>query len=392
MERRAEREALTLGFLSWSEIRNSAPAEPEAESILSGYIVRGATSLLSGKPKVGKSTLASAIAEAVDADATDFLGCTVTGGAVVYLSEEGHATLAPKLPDSSRSVALTRDGAWPKPSWAELIEGAVAKATEIGAVLLVVDALAFWASFAEGSEKDSGAAQATMDALGAATTAGLAVLIVHHQRKGGGEDGDAIRGSGAILGAVDVSMELERLGEDSPRHRRLVAVGRWPSTPPVLVMDHDAETGGWRVVGQVANRQDAAALGLRERVLRALPGTQPGATEAELAGLVGVDKRKLGLRELLSDGLVDRGGAGKKGDPFTYSKAPEKVSEKVSSRADTNGGEKVSSPLREDTFTAGSVSFPPDREDIKDTNGRGVHPLSEDEYVEQFRRRQGMEP
>ena len=318
------RDPVRLDFLSWSEIRDSTPADPESESILSGYIVRGAVTLLSGKPKVGKSTLASAIAEAVDADAEDFLGCTVTGGPVVYLSEEGLATLAPKLPPSSRSVALTRDGAWPKPSWPELIEAAVAKATEIGAVLLVVDALAFWASFAEGSEKDSGAAQATMDALGAATAAGLAVLIVHHQRKSGGEDGDAIRGSGALLGSVDASMELERLGG---RHRRLVALGRWPA-PPVLVIDHDAETGGWRVVGRAGSREEAAQLNGDERILAALPDDAPGITEPDLVDVLGVHPREVAkpLRSLHGRGLSVRTGEGKRGDPYRYSKAPPKSS------------------------------------------------------------------
>ena len=40
-----------------------------------------------------------------------------------------------------------------------------------------------------------------------ATRAGLAVLLVHHQRKAGGEDGDAIRGSSALAGATDANVE-----------------------------------------------------------------------------------------------------------------------------------------------------------------------------------------
>jgi hypothetical protein len=75
--------------------------------------------------------------------------------------------------------------------------------------------------------------QSTIGALGAATGAGLAVLLVHHQRKGGGQDGDAVRGSGAIFAAVDMLIEVERpTGDGTPAtHRQLVATGRWQNAP-----------------------------------------------------------------------------------------------------------------------------------------------------------------
>jgi len=190
--------------------------------------------------------------------------------------------------------------------------------------------------------------------LGEATRAGLAVLLAHHQRKAGGGEGDAVRDSSAIVGAVDVLVEIERLGDDSPPgHRRLVAVGRWPKTPPVLVVDRDPATGGWRVVGQAASRSEAASLGIRERVL-AMMQDEELLTEAEIITRVGADKRKVGpvLRDLVADGFVARSGAGKRGDPYRYGK----VSRKVSSEGDTNSAEKVSSTYREDTFSTEPVS------------------------------------
>jgi len=134
-------DSLALPFTPWADLRASSPPEPPW--ILDGYIARGLITLLAGKPKVGKSTLACAIAEAVDAEALSFVGCEVTGGPVVYLSEEGIATLAPKLPASTCSVALTREAALPKPGWPDLIGTAVAEALRIAAVLLVIDALGF---------------------------------------------------------------------------------------------------------------------------------------------------------------------------------------------------------------------------------------------------------
>ena len=395
-----------LRFTPWTELRATAPPEPPW--VLEGYIAQRALTVLAGKPKVaGKSTLACAIAEAVDANAATFLGRDVAGGPVVYLSEEGPASLAPKLSESGKSTALTREDAWPKPSWSQLIEAAVTEAQRIGAVLLIIDALAFWAAFAEGEEKDAGAAQAAMDALGAATAAGLAVLLVHHQRKAGGEDGDAVRGSGAIFGAVDILVELERLGEDSPAgHRRLVAIGRWPTTPAVLVIDRDAATGGWRVVGQAESRSESTTLGHRERILAALPDRAPGATEAELADLLHVDVRKVSgpLRDLLAKDHIAKTGGGVKGDPYRYwtpPKTPPKNSpaaggESVPSFSPSpKGGEKEKRisdfPPRgkgENPKAPSSSAAVEEADALAETNRDGRHRLTEAEYAERFRARQ----
>ena len=140
------------------------------------------------------------------------------------------------------------------------MSAAVEEAKRASAGPLVVDALSSWAGFGADQEEDAGAAQAAMNALMTATRAGLAVLLVHHQRKAGGQDDDAVRGSSAIFGAVDLLLELEHCGDSAPAgQRRLVATGRWRSTPPVLVIDRDAELGAWRVVGEVANREEAGA-------------------------------------------------------------------------------------------------------------------------------------
>ena len=320
-EELSDAESGGLRFTPWAEV--SAATPPEPPWVLDGYSARGAVTMLAGKPKAGKSTLAWAMAEAVDAGAGSFLGRRVDGGPVVCVSEEGAGTLRPKLPKSSRSLVLTRDGAWPKPRWPELISAAVAEAKRIGAVLLVVDALSFWASLGEGQAKDPGAAQAMMDALGEATRAGLAVLVVHHTRKAPGEDGDAVRDSNAIVGAVDALVELERVSGAPPGQRRLVGVGRWVAAiPPVLVIEHHPGEGSWRVIGEAESREQSVELGARERVLQAAPSEPPGATEDELAELVGLDRRKIAapLRELLKEKVVERGGAGQKGDPFRYRK------------------------------------------------------------------------
>lgn len=335
---------ITLPFVGAADLRDYTPDEPEW--LWRGYLAVGAVTLLAGKPKSGKSTLACALVDAMVAHADTFLGREIGDPLViVYVSEEGPTTLAHKLPASNRVRVLTRDAAWPKPTWPALVAAAATEAHRLSTSLIIIDALSFWASFGPDQEKDAGAAQKVMDALTAATRDGITVLLIHHQRKAGGEDGDAVRGSGAIFGAVDMLVEIERCGEDAPPgHRRLVATGRWSGAPPVLVVDRDPEHAAWRVIGEAEDRGGSATLTMRDRVLRALPDEEPGSTERELGDLLDVDKRKFGttLRALVKEDVVERSGDGVPGQPFRYRRT---CPAEVSRASDTSGGMDVSNPV-----------------------------------------------
>lgn len=327
--RAPEGDGHALRFASPAELRAATP--PDVPWVWEGYVARGAVTLLAGKPKVGKSTLASSLIGAVVSHAGSFLERAVTGGPVVYVSEEGAGTLLGKLPNHDGLRVLTRDAAWPKPSWAQLVAAGVAEALRVGAVMLMVDTFAFWADLPPEAEKDAGAVQQAVGVLGEATRAGLAVPLFAHQRKAGGEGGDAVRGSSALAGAVDAVVEYERpQGDASGRQRQLVAVSRWPATPALLLVDHDVATSSWRVVGQGGARGEALGLSHREALLRAVPSEEPGATEDELVDVIGVDKRKLSgpLRDLLKEGLIERDGAGKKGNSYRYWRTPENAAPK----------------------------------------------------------------
>ena len=303
------------------ELADAAPDEPDW--ILGDYFAVGEKVTFAGLPKVGKTTLIASLIGAIAGGEPTFLGRTIKGGPVLLASEEGDGTLAPKLKGlpPERVRVLNRDAVWPKPPWSELIADATREAQRIGAVVLVIDSMAFWAAFEPERENDAGAAQAIMDALDQACRTGLAILLIHHQRKQpGASHGTGVRGSGALTGAPDVIVEFERLGEDAPRtQRRLVALSRHTQTPEVLVIDRDRQDGSWRVVGIADDRVGSEGVGMRSRILSALPTEAPGPSESELAALLDVDERKISgpLREMLG-GQVERVGEGRKGDPYRY--------------------------------------------------------------------------
>jgi hypothetical protein len=317
-------------FVSPDELRASTPAEPPWR--WKGYLAEGGVTVLAGKPKCGKSTLAIAIAHAVASSASDFLGHAATGGPVVYVSEEGAATLAHKVGGERLRIA-TRETAWPRPEWPTLIDAARAEAERVGAVLIVIDTFAFWAMLKADAEKDAGAVQQAMDPLVQLADAGFAVLLVVHARKGNSVEageGDAVRGSSAIIGAADIVLELERV-KDLPRQRKLLALSRYPQTPGVLVFERGDDD--WSVVGEGTDRGDARDIAARGVLLAAL-SLDEDRTRAELEA-AGVDWRDShdALDGLIASGVVARSGEGKRGDPYRYRKlwesAPQKPTESV---------------------------------------------------------------
>ena len=287
-----------------------------------GAAAKRAVTLFAGKPKVGKSTLTYGLVKATATGQPEFLGRALTSGPVVYASEEGRGTLGATFPRHPDVYLATRESAWPKPPWMDLIAAAAAKTSEVGAVLAVIDTFTFWNALGPDGEKDAGAVQPLLDALGEITHTGCAVWLPHHHRKSGGADGDAIRGTSAIAGGVDCFCELEKIEDAPASHRRLVVTPRW-TAPPVLVLDY-REVLGYRAIGQAADREQSGEIGWTDRLLESIPETGEGITLIELAELLGADRRKWHktLAALIEDEQVIRTGKGGRYDPYRHLRAP----------------------------------------------------------------------
>jgi hypothetical protein len=185
---------------------------------------------------------------------------------------------------------------------------------ERGIKLILVDTLAMFWQLDDESDA-SKMTKAVKPLLQLARDTGACVLLIHHLRKSDGEQGDEIRGSGALLALVDLAVRVSRDGNSGTR-RILKAVGRYADTPAELVID--LKDGEYLVID--AERQTKLAEQAR---LSAVLTAEPQSVEA-LAKLSGVPQNRVygHMKALVGLGKAGIEGKGVRGNPFLYSVVP----------------------------------------------------------------------
>ena len=282
--------------------------------IVRGYVVPSAVTLWSGWPKVGKSTLLFALVAALQ-EGNLFLGLPTKRSGVLLLTEERAGTLASKVHrwNLNGSVHALRRQQALEESWATTIYQAIIHCHRNGLGVLVVDTFSEWARIV--NENDAGEVLAAVGALQYAADAGLAVIVASHQRNASGRFGEAVRGSDALTGAVDIVVELERLPSFREANVRVLrAVSRYDETPEDLVIALTEE--GYEVRGdsETAKTEEEAAL-----VLAELDGLGSATSEAlaEATELHTSKIRRL-TKRLFEDEQIGRTGTGKSKDPYVW--------------------------------------------------------------------------
>jgi hypothetical protein len=268
----------------------------------------GGLSLLGGKPKVGKSTLARNLALAV-ARGEPFLSRETAKGPVVYLALEEkrgevHAHFS-RMGASNEEVFVHVGGA-PEESLLAL-STAIA---EHGAVLAIVDPLLRFVRLRDSNDYAE-VTTALEPLLLLARESNCHILTCHHLGKLERDGGDGILGSTALFGSVDTAL-LVRRREDG---RIASSIQRYGLDLPPLLLSFDTETGSVAAGLAVAEAELAQAC---EKVLDTLrDGDKP---EPEIREAVGGNQSVTGkaIRKLLADGSIARNGAGKRGDPYLY--------------------------------------------------------------------------
>jgi Bifunctional DNA primase/polymerase, N-terminal/AAA domain/Primase C terminal 1 (PriCT-1) len=320
---------LSLPFARLSEAL--AKIEEQPDWLWRGYVARGVTSLLAGRPKVGKSTLVHALLAALERG-SPFLGLTTAQAGVLLLTEEPLSAIRQKVNrfglDSSNSreslraqetnsVHLLRRAQALKTPWPEVVEQALAYCLEHELGLLVIDTFDKWTGLRGDDENKTGAILQALEPLAQATAAGLAPFLITHQRKSGGRYGEAVRGGNALVGWADIVIELDRVPpslDESRRQRVLSCIGRFDEVPDLVLElgdDSYAELGD---VDEVRAKHE------REQLLEAAREIGRPATVAEFGEELDVTEStaRSRLHAAVRRGDLVRSGAGRKGDPFRW--------------------------------------------------------------------------
>jgi hypothetical protein len=226
---------------------------PITDWLWHGLIARGNLTLLTSQWKAGKTTLLTGLLQQFATGGT-FLDRAVAPAKVLVISEESRNTWAERLrrmPVGAHCQLLSRPFRR-RPTteaWNQLVDRAVDQRAAGNLDLLVIDPLA---KFLPGTtDSNLNALLEMLDPLQRLTEAGAGVTILHHPRKKQSEEGSSARGSGGLLAAVDIIVELNCYGKlrSDERRRKLFALSRYPDAPRNLVYDWDPTTGRFTSLG-----------------------------------------------------------------------------------------------------------------------------------------------
>jgi hypothetical protein len=288
-----------------------------------GCLSRGGITLLSALWKSGKTTLLAALLKAFQTGGT-FCGLDIAPARVLFVTEESEAHWADRrdklgLEDHIRFLIRPFKAKPAADQWHRFLDYLGALCQQAPTDLIVFDCLAnLWPVR---DENDASQVQAALMPLHQVSEqAGL--FLVHHNRKGDGEEATACRGSGALTAFVDTILELRRFNvkDRADRKRILTGYGRYDETPEELVIEL-TEEGTY--VGH-GTRHQVNVKDLTNTIALLLPNEPPGDTIEVIVDKWPEDS-KPGRQKLLESlrAGADRGdwrreGEGRRGSPFTF--------------------------------------------------------------------------
>ena len=278
-----------------------------------GFLMPGDLTLLTSQWKTGSGE--------------PFLNRPTRSSRAWVLSEESESHWAERLrrmpigPHAQSFSRPFRDRPTPE-DWSDLIDRAVEKSAAGRLDLVVVDPLA---SFLPGRcESDAATLLEALQPLHRLTAAGMAVLLLHHPRKKKSGAGSSARGSGALLGFVDTSVELTRYGplKSDARRRVLRTQSRRRDAPGRLAYEWNPATGAFGETVDPRERQFEenwkTVLGILEEHTAALMRKEIAEYWPEDAAKPGMTTLYSWLNLAAARKLVRRQGHGTKSDPWRY--------------------------------------------------------------------------
>jgi hypothetical protein len=330
----------------------------QGDFLVDGLLVRKQITLVASIPKGGKSTLTTAIVRdlLVGGLCLDRKTHLQPDEDILWLVEEPRDVFIHRLVHefgvpaevlgTRLLVAYRRELRAPQnwPSFmADLILKLVARreatARRIG--LVIIDTFSAWTGLEGDQEKQEGAINQAFAPIGQlADATGAAVLVNHHTRKAGGEDGLSVRGSTAITASVDTIVEVQRPAKNTKglkglsgvtrrSIRKLHALGRLRETNWLEGVHFRQSTTEYTVLSlfgdgsdetsdsdETATTPDAAiSADQRQVITQVAQAGDEGLLRAKLVEALGLSKDKVGrlVRALAEAGRVQvSGGRGQR--------------------------------------------------------------------------------
>jgi len=290
-----------LGLESWDI--DDLPDEV-VDWIWKGYLAVGNLTVLAAPPKAGKSTLLFHLLRAINGE-LPLLGLETQRVPALLFTEESVSLVRRRREGIGqlRVVPLAPGITWPK------VLAAVRWWGEQGYKLMILDTVSrFWPVQNEGDAVQVLQALTPLMAICRAT--GVGALLIHHTRKGGGAEGNAMRGSNAILGTADIGMEMGRITPwDRSNHRRIDALSRYDETPDSLRIELLED--GYHLM------EEGTVI---EKDIMFLVTAEGSVTAEQLCDATSMTPQYVRrvLSEMAARGVLERTGTGSRGSPFRF--------------------------------------------------------------------------
>lgn len=223
-------------------------------------IIPEGLTILAGKPKAGKSTLALSLAASCACGGFALGTVQVEAGPVLYLGlEDPERRLQTRLARMMggrewlpRNLHLVAIGGWARLDQGGLSAIAAWLDSHPNARMVVIDTLAKIRPPRKGGRQGDLYAEdyAVLEGLQElAVLRGVAIVVVHHLRKAVGDEGvDEVSGSAGLTGCADGVATLKRNGDVG----ELKVIGRDLEKDVELALQPDPATGAWRITGDLA--------------------------------------------------------------------------------------------------------------------------------------------
>lgn len=311
-------------------------SEPEhVPSLVEDLLLKTGISILVGKPKVGKSSMARQLAVAV-AEGRSFLGHNVISGDVLYFILEGPKGVVAQhfhklgYTGTKGTIRIVHQ-MMPYEGELGLQKLEATLAANPKTVLVIIDPATKFLRLPD-SDKNDIVSVAIEKLEAVAKKVGVHVQMLAHAKKKATDDvGDSLLGSTGFRAAADTNLFLVKVGND----RVLSTEQRWGTALEPTVVMYDAERGEMNLGKSVDEIQSAAeerkARKTRERIeadIIAVVAELHSPTHADVVSKVkGNAMAKLEvLNSLVERKLLVKSGAGTRGEPTCYSlNVPEAV-------------------------------------------------------------------